>query len=100
MLTLDDLDALGLRVKPLEWSEPQLPNDENRYDHMIGSGGVSPYLITWKSWKSEKAFCCERDEVGGWLAIGYTIDEAKTFCDEDHVSRIIRRIERKQDADA
>lgn len=45
--------AIGaIRLQPLEWRDPEPPNETCRYDHTITETPFGRVIIEWKSWKS------------------------------------------------
>lgn len=44
---------MGMKLKPLVWSEERKPNTEYGYNHCITETPVGRFVLTWKGWKSE-----------------------------------------------
>ena len=93
-MTPDELEAVGLRVKPLEWGEERQPDDKFIYDHVFSDGPYPRYFIAWKSWKPEVAHCCWLDMDESWFDACKNLSEAKAACEAHHATRIAGELER------
>lgn len=67
-----------MKIKDIDWSEEREPNEEHRYDHVIGSSPLGEFVITWKGWKESRSYDIE-SEPFGWIGSEITLDEAKKF---------------------
>lgn len=65
-----------MQVKPIEWSDAQLPNKEINYNHVVGKTPLGDILITWKAWKEDPYYTIDESPFG-WLNGGYSLGDAK-----------------------
>lgn len=65
-------------AKQIEWGEVSPPNEQVRYDHVIGMTPLGRVLITWKGWKKLSAPTIdEMPGCDGFFGAGYdTVQEA------------------------
>ena len=59
----------------LTWTEPQRPNEDSHYDHVIAETPLGQIKLEWKSWK-------DYDAPGGQMpwdefAVGADLEKAK-----------------------
>lgn len=64
-------------IKPIEWTEPAPPNENIRYDHVIGTCGLGKFVITWKSWKKFDSYCLDFND--DYLVAEIDLEAAKEY---------------------
>lgn len=74
--------------KPIEWSEEFEPNDNCRYNHVVGKTPLGNFLISWKGWKDSPMFDIEELPFLSELNSGFiclsdnSLDAAKEQCEK------------------
>jgi hypothetical protein len=86
-------EPVSVTVKPLEWTQPQGPNDTCSYDH-VQATGVWFYSIEWKSWKNHDYFTVYRDE--NFLSAENDLEAAKAAAQADYETRILTALSHVQ----
>jgi hypothetical protein len=82
--------------KPIEWSEELSPNESYRYNHVIGTSPLGKFVITWKSWKDTSGFYVEETPFqGGHYICEYSLDEAKSRCQQLYTQTLISALSLK-----
>lgn len=74
------------KIKRISWSNEYSPNEDVRYNHIIGTSGLGEFLIIWKGWKVYPSFDVMLN--GDWLAFAVSIEESKTIA-QDQLDKII-----------
>jgi hypothetical protein len=70
--------------KPLIWTEPQIPNDEIVYTHVIAHTPFGRILITWKSWKDHPSFTVDEHPSIDFFCCAFSLEEAKERAEKDY----------------
>jgi len=76
------------RIKEIAWTEKLPPNEQVSYDYVIGITPFGRFLITWKGWKEDDAFCIDESPWGEWIYGGSSLEGAKDVCKTEYETLI------------
>ena len=78
-----------MEIKPLIWTNENVPNNEVPYSHVIASTPFGRFLITWKGWKEQKNPTITETPWGGFAGCGYDVKEAKEIAEEKYKKKVM-----------
>ncbi|WP_425401214.1 hypothetical protein [Algiphilus sp.] len=85
------------RVKPLEWTEPQQPNDEFSYNHVTAQTPFGRFVITWKGWKEHDNPTIDETPWGDFGGVGCDLMGAKTIAEAEYTKRVVNALQEIRD---
>lgn len=44
------------KIREIDWTDERKPDNDIRYNHVIGACGLGRFTIEWKSWKESDSF--------------------------------------------
>lgn len=80
------LPKLMVKVKQLEWTENNEPNENCSYDHTFSETAIGKYQIEWKSWKEFDAYVLYLSD--DFVLSEYDLPSAKAAAQADYERRV------------
>ncbi len=77
-----------MQIKPLKWTEPQQPNDEVCYNHVIAQTPFGRFLITWKGWKKYDSPTIDETPWGDFGGAESDVETAKALAETEYFKRV------------
>lgn len=76
-----------MKVKKIEWSEEKEPDDDNRYNRVVGKSPIGEVIISWKGWKNPIMY--DLEPFGNYSSCLWgDLENAKQIIQEQHDSMI------------